>query len=68
MVRLKVAMMLLIANDALLGPEWLDYSLKREWADYSECHIVGDFLRIYQLDANWINLVRSGTHSELFGI
>ncbi len=67
MVRLKEAMLLLIANDAPLAPEWLDHSLKGEWADHRECHIGGDFLLIYQVDANWINFVRSGTHSELFG-
>lgn len=67
MVRLKEAMLLLIANDAPLAPEWLDHSLKGEWSDHRECHIGGDFLLIYQVDANWINFVRSGTHSELFG-
>lgn len=66
MVRLKVAMLLLIANDAPLGPEWLDHSLKGEWTDHRECHIGGDFLLIYQIEANWINFVREGTHSELF--
>jgi mRNA interferase YafQ len=66
MVRLKVAMLLLIANDAPLAPEWLDHNLKGEWADHRECHIGGDCLLIYQVDANWINFVRSGTHSELF--
>ena len=66
MVRLKEAMLLLIANDAHLGPEWVDHALKGEWADHRECHIGGDFLMIYQLEANWINFVRSGTHSELF--
>jgi mRNA interferase YafQ len=66
MVRLKEVMMLLIANDAPLGPEWLDHSLKGEWADHRECHIGGDFLLIYQVDANGINFVGSGTHSELF--
>ena len=66
MVRLKEAMLLLIANDASLGPEWLDHALKGDWADHRECHISGDFLLIYQLEANWINFVRSGTHSELF--
>ena len=64
--RLKEAM-LLIANDAPLGPEWLDHPLKGDWADHRECHIGGDFLLIYQLEANWINFVRCGTHSELFG-
>ncbi len=67
MVRLKEAMLLLIANDAPLAPEWLDHSLKGEWSDHRECHIGGDFLLIYQVHANWINFVRSGTHSELFG-
>jgi mRNA interferase YafQ len=66
MVRLKEAMILLIANDAPLGAEWLDHSLKGEWADHRECHIGGDFLLIYQVDGNAINFVRSGTHSELF--
>jgi len=66
MVRLKEAMILLIANDAPLGAEWLDHALKGEWADHRECHIGGDFLLIYQVDGNAINFVRSGTHSELF--
>jgi mRNA interferase YafQ len=65
-VRLKEAMMLLIANEASLGHEWLDHQLKGEWADHRECHIGGDFLLIYQIEANTINFVRSGTHSELF--
>ncbi len=67
MVRLKEAMLLLVANDAPLGPEWLDHSLKGEWADHRECHIGGDFLLIYQVHVNCINFVRAGTHSELFG-
>jgi mRNA interferase YafQ len=67
MVRLKEAMLLLIANDAPLGPEWLDHNLKGEWADHRECHIGGDFLLIYQVDGDAINFVRAGTHAELFG-
>ena len=69
-------MLLLIANDAALGPEWLDHPLKGDWADHRECHIGGDFLLIYRLDDsgledngrkdNAIIFVRAGTHSELF--
>jgi mRNA interferase YafQ len=66
LMRLKEAMMMLIANDAPLGPEWLDHPLKGTWADTRECHIGGDFLLIYQVEANTIIFVRSGTHSELF--
>lgn len=63
--RLKEAM-LLIANDAPLGPEWLDHPLKGNWADHRECQIGGNFLLIYRLDGYAILFVRSGTHSELF--
>ncbi len=66
MTRLKEAMLLLIANDAPLGPEWLDHPLKGEWDDHRECHIGGDFLLIYQVEGNMINFVRTGTHADLF--
>ncbi|MCY7338790.1 MAG: type II toxin-antitoxin system YafQ family toxin [Sphingomonas bacterium] len=71
MVALKSAMMLLIANDAPLGPEWLDHPLKGEWAGYRECHVGGDFLLIYELDdkagkSGTIIFVRTGTHTDLF--
>jgi len=70
MKRLKEAMLLLIANDQPLRPEWLDHALKGEWADHRECHIGGDFLLIYQLTDKGkdeaVNFVRAGTHAELF--
>ncbi|MCC7285987.1 MAG: type II toxin-antitoxin system YafQ family toxin, partial [Burkholderiaceae bacterium] len=47
--RLKEAMLLLVARDEPLGPEWLDHPLVGEWADHRECHIGGDFLLIYRL-------------------
>jgi len=62
MRQLKEAMMLLISNDARLGPKWLDHPLS-EWVDHRECHIGGNFLLIYQLSGN---LVRAGTHAEPF--
>jgi mRNA interferase YafQ len=68
---LKEVILLLIANDAPLGPEWLDHALKGEWADHGECHVGGDFLLIYRLaergEERSIVFVRCGTHSELFG-
>jgi mRNA interferase YafQ len=64
--RLKEAMLLLIAHDAPLAPEWLDHPLKGDWADHRECHIGGDFLLIYRLEGNTLIFVRAGTHSELF--
>jgi mRNA interferase YafQ len=71
MSRLKNVMLLLIANDGPLGPEWLDHPLKGEWAGYRECHVGGDFLLIYKVDdsagkTGEIVFVRSGTHADLF--
>lgn len=70
MKQLKEVMLLLIANDAPLGPEWVDHPLAGEWADHRECHVGGDFLLIYRMEeasvSGQIVFVRAGTHSELF--
>ena len=71
MIQLKEVMLLLIANDAPLGPEWKDHMLKGNWAGHRECHIGGDFLLVYLLDdsvgpSGSIVFHRLGTHSELF--
>ena len=70
MNRLKEAMLLLIANDAPLRPEWLDHPLGGDWAGHRECHVGGNFLLAYKLDdSSWhalIVFVRAGTHADLF--
>jgi len=71
MNRLKAVMLLLIANDAPLGPERRDHALKGSWTRYRECHIGGDFLLIYRIDdtdrpSGSIYFARAGTHAELF--
>jgi mRNA interferase YafQ len=70
MHRLKQAMLLIVANDGPLGPEWLDHPLKGNWAGHRECHIGGDFLLAYKIDDSVrpgvAVFVRAGTHAELF--
>jgi len=66
MRQLKEVMILLIAHDGPLGPEWLDHPLQGDWADHRECHIGGDFLLIYQIKDAAIIFVRAGTHADLF--
>jgi mRNA interferase YafQ len=67
---LKEAMLLLVANDGPLPPEWSDHPLTGDWVGHRECHKGGDFLLIYRLDGSGktglVVFVRSGTHSELF--
>lgn len=38
MRQLRAVMLLLIANDEALSPEWLDHPLKGEWADHREVY------------------------------
>lgn len=68
--QLKEAVLLLVANDAPLGPEWLDHLLTGNWVGHRECHIGGDFLLIYKLDdagkVSQVVFVRAGTHADLF--
>lgn len=70
MNRLKEAMLLLIANDAPLGHEWLDHPLGGDWDGHRECHIGGDFLLAYKLDSSskveQVIFVRTGSHADLF--
>ncbi|MEI7590180.1 MAG: type II toxin-antitoxin system YafQ family toxin [Deltaproteobacteria bacterium] len=69
-MKLKKAMLLLIANDAPLAPEWLDHPLGGDLDGHRECHIGGDFLLTYKLvesaKHDLIVFVRTGTHAELF--
>jgi mRNA interferase YafQ len=69
MKRLKEVMLLLIANEAPLGPEWLDHPLGGDWDGHRECHIGGDFLLTYRLDSAKVEqvvFVRAGSHADLF--
>jgi mRNA interferase YafQ len=45
-----------------------DHGLSGEWIDHRECHLKPDLLLIYRKpDAEILQLVRLGSHSELFG-
>jgi mRNA interferase YafQ len=69
MKRLKEVMLLLIANEAPLGPEWLDHPLGGDWDGHRECNIGGDFLLTYRLDSAKVEqvvFVRAGSHADLF--
>jgi mRNA interferase YafQ len=63
-----IELMTLIILKKKLGPEWSDHELKgSEWNGAREAHIGGDFLLVYTCDDKFVEFVRLGTHSELFG-
>ncbi len=53
---------------APLPPKNRDHQLTGNYAGKRECHILPDWLLIYQIRGNELYLVRTGTHADLFGI
>jgi mRNA interferase YafQ len=65
---LLVDVVSLLADDKPLSEKSRDHSLSGRWDDYRECHLKPDLLLIYgKPDAQILQLVRMGSHSELFG-
>ncbi|CAN7429266.1 type II toxin-antitoxin system YafQ family toxin [Phyllobacterium sp. LjRoot231] len=63
-----IELMALIILKKPLGAEWADHELSgNEWKGAREAHIGGDFLLVYDADDDFVEFVRLGTHSELFG-
>ncbi len=55
-----------LASGQALDEAYRDHALHGEWAGFRECHIEPDFLLVYKVEGGTLNLVRAGTHAELF--
>lgn len=57
-----------LANGEKLPDRNKDHSLSGNWDGYRECHILPDWLLIYQYyeDEVILLLTRTGTHSDLY--
>jgi mRNA interferase YafQ len=57
----------LLISDSPLPPSYNDHPLGGEWKDRRDCHIRPDLVLIYRKpDLETLELVRLGSHSELF--
>jgi mRNA interferase YafQ len=57
----------LLAADKVLPHRNFDHPLAGEWSDHHDCHIRPDLILIYRKpDDGSLELVRLGSHSELF--
>lgn len=63
---LLAAAISLLAEDRPLPEKNRDHPLAGEWRDFRECHIKPDLLLIYRKPGQVLQLVRIGSHSELF--
>lgn len=58
-----------LANQEKLEEKYHDHALSGDFSDFRECHIKPDWLLIYTIDDEELELFlfRTGTHSDLFG-
>jgi len=64
--QLQTVVEILVAQDTL-GEKHRDHFLIGDWKGYRECHIQPDWLLIYRIEGDELQLVRTGSHADLFG-
>ena len=64
-------LLVLLCNEQTLPESYRDHNLvnSRNYKHMRECHIEPDWLLVYQIvnDTLILKLIRTGTHSDLFG-
>ncbi len=57
-----------LANQEVLDERYHDHALSGDYSDFRECHIKPDWLLIYTIDDEELELFlfRTGSHSDLF--
>ena len=56
----------LLASGKPLPASYRDHALKGEFKGYRDCHLEPDWLLIYAQTRQTLQLVRTGSHSDLF--
>jgi len=56
-----------LLREETLPPEAKDHPVKGKFSDYRELHIIGDLLLVYRIKDETLQLIRIGSHSEIFG-
>lgn len=67
--KMRAAVEALVAQDsAVLLGRYRDHALVGNWQGYREIHLEGDWLVIYRIDKDELELVltRTGSHDDLF--
>ena len=64
--RLEAVIEILVVQQAL-EDRYRDHPLIGNWKGYRECHLQPDWLLIYRTTDDELQLVRTGSHVDLFG-
>ena len=62
-----LAVIEVLAMEQPLGAKFRDHALTGDYTGCRECHIRPDWLLVYQTTDTELILLRTGSHSELFG-
>ncbi|MCT8997676.1 type II toxin-antitoxin system YafQ family toxin [Chelativorans intermedius] len=63
--KLRILLRLLIEQKPLPAA-YRDHPLRGRWQGFRDAHIEGDWLLIYRVVGNELQLARTGTHADLF--
>lgn len=64
--KLKEVIEILVEGE-VLEARYKDHALIGNYRGARDCHIEPDWLLIYEIDEEELVLIRTGTHSDLFG-
>ena len=65
MAKLKAVLSLLIEQTALPA-SYKDHPLRGDWKGSRDLHIEPDWLLLYRIEGNELQLAGTGTHADLF--
>lgn len=65
MAKLRAVLALLIDGKPLLERH-KDHALKGDWSGFRDAHIEPDWLLIYRIEGDELQLARTGAHADLF--
>ena len=65
MDKLKAVLSLLIEQE-LLPASYNDHPLRGDWSGFRDLHIEPDWLLLYRVEGDELQLARTGTHADLF--
>ncbi len=60
------AVLLMLIQETPLPVEYLDHPLRGNWNGYRDLHIESDWLLIYRVQGDELQLARTGTHADVF--
>lgn len=65
MAKLRSLIVLLLEEEPL-SERYRDHPLRGDWVGYRDVHIEPDWLLIYRIVGDELQLIRTGTHADLF--